>query len=317
MKRALVVGINAYPTAPLHGCVSDAERIHHLLSLNEDGSVNFDARLLTSDNHGLVSRDLLEMQLEQLFMQDADAALFYFSGHGSHNIFGGYLVTQEATRAQQGFAFRDLQTLVLNSKIREITIVLDCCHAGELGNEDLSRNTTVELREGVTIIAACQPTELARETSGGGLFTSLLVDALSGEAADITGKITLAGIYHHIDGLLTAWDQRPLYKAHISQMLPIRTVDPQFRPSELSRITKLFPTIEHEIRLDPAYEKSSESGHTEKERDFAFLQRLRDARLVAVVAPHVHLYTAAMDYGRCRLTPTGRYYWKMIDRHGR
>jgi hypothetical protein len=315
MRKALIVGINDYPTSPLRGCVPDAQRMHQLLAMNGDGTPNFDARLITSENQACVTKGLLEAQLELLLMQDADGAIFYFSGHGSRNILGGYLVTQDATKTNQGFPFHDLQTLVLKSPIREITIILDCCYSGAFGNDTTGDGQRVELREGVTIMAASHPEQLAQENSSGGIFTSLLIDALHGEAADITGKITLAGIYHHIDGLLTAWDQRPLYKAHVSHMLPIRTVQPQFQYHELLRLTTLFPTSDHEIRLSPAYEHSVEPRDHAKEEIFALLQRLRDARLVAPVAPHQHLFTAAVESGRCKLTPNGRFYWKMMSKN--
>ena len=49
MRRALCVGIDDYPGAPLQGCVNDATAMERLLSRDEDGSLNFDTMLLTSD----------------------------------------------------------------------------------------------------------------------------------------------------------------------------------------------------------------------------------------------------------------------------
>lgn len=42
MRKALVVGIDQYPSCPLHGCCNDADSITNILSQNEDGSPNFD-----------------------------------------------------------------------------------------------------------------------------------------------------------------------------------------------------------------------------------------------------------------------------------
>jgi hypothetical protein len=47
MRNALVIGINNYPTAPLTGCINDAEKIAELLNENEDGSKNFNTTILT------------------------------------------------------------------------------------------------------------------------------------------------------------------------------------------------------------------------------------------------------------------------------
>lgn len=45
MRKALVVGIDQYPSCPLHGCCNDADSITNILSQNEDGSPNFDVRI--------------------------------------------------------------------------------------------------------------------------------------------------------------------------------------------------------------------------------------------------------------------------------
>jgi hypothetical protein len=39
MRKALLVGINNYPTSPLTGCVNDANSIANVLESNGDGSV--------------------------------------------------------------------------------------------------------------------------------------------------------------------------------------------------------------------------------------------------------------------------------------
>ncbi|WP_255221015.1 caspase family protein [Herbaspirillum rubrisubalbicans] len=77
MKKALVVGIDAYPTSPLSGCVNDAVSFASTLEKNGDGSPNFSIRLLTS-NDTEVSSSLLSREVRSLFTGDADTALFFF-----------------------------------------------------------------------------------------------------------------------------------------------------------------------------------------------------------------------------------------------
>ena len=89
MRRALVVGVDDYPEAPLAGCVNDARAVEHLLARNHDGSPNFECRLLTSDGHQ-VDRATLLGEIEALFGAEADVALLYFAGHGTENDLGGY-----------------------------------------------------------------------------------------------------------------------------------------------------------------------------------------------------------------------------------
>ena len=60
--------------------------------------MNFDTMLLTSD-HKTVARACLRERIKSLFAQlSADVALLYFSGHGTENDLGGYLVTTDGAR---------------------------------------------------------------------------------------------------------------------------------------------------------------------------------------------------------------------------
>jgi Caspase domain len=81
MKKALVIGIDDYPTNPLAGCVNDAKAIGSILARNGDGSPNFSVLLLTSDKLPITSA-LLESSISDLFKGDADTALLFFAGHG-------------------------------------------------------------------------------------------------------------------------------------------------------------------------------------------------------------------------------------------
>src|SRR5581483_10381204 len=100
-RRALVVGIDDYTQGPLSGCVNDANAIADLLRTHEDGSPNFHCQELTAPPTDITKARLTE-KLEELFAHPADVALFYFSGHGTANNLGGYLVTRDARRYSEG-----------------------------------------------------------------------------------------------------------------------------------------------------------------------------------------------------------------------
>src|SRR4051794_3832397 len=133
MRRALLVGINHYESAPLSGCIDDARRMERLLRRHDDGGVNFDTHLLTSDRE-MVTRARLRESLDNLFADPADVALLYFSGHGTENDLGGYLVTSDATLYNEGVALADVLALANGaSHISEVAIIVDSCHSGWLG----------------------------------------------------------------------------------------------------------------------------------------------------------------------------------------
>jgi hypothetical protein len=321
MKRALIVGIDDYPTAPLHVCVQDARRIGALLALNGDSSRNFDCELLCSGNGIAITRKLLWDRIEHLLSPKASSAFFYFSGHGSINLLGGYLITQDGTKDSPGIAFHDLIQMVQRSAVPEITLVIDCCYSGELGNTTGANTELAVLREGVSILTASTPAQVSMTGFNGSVFSNILAHALSGEAADLLGSITVASIYYHADSLLTAWDQRPMFKCHLSEMAPLRQVAPKIPLATLRKLTELFPTIDHEIQLDPEFENDKSfalgqptSVNRQKEALFDILQSMRNVNLMEPCPPHVKLYFAAIQSGRCKLTQLGQFYWRMVRR---
>jgi hypothetical protein len=315
MRRALCVGIDSYPFGALQGCVSDATRLAAVLRRHEDGTPNFDPHLLVSSNSRSdreVTRSILREAIDALFKHPADLALLSFSGHGTENDLGGYLVTQDAKRYDEGVAMTDVITMANNSRASEVVILLDCCHSGHLGNVGTIDNTKALLREGVSILTASRGAQVSVEDAGGGLFTSLVVDALSGGAADIRGDVTAPGVYSYLEAALGAWDQRPLFKSHVSQLVPLRRCDPAVDLSLLRELPKLFPLPAEDFPLSPSFEPTSDRPKKAKMAIFRQLQTLCRAHLVVPVGTP-HMYDAAMKSKACRLTASGRYYWRLAD----
>jgi len=139
MRRALVIGIDDYPSSQLRGCVNDANAIATVLEKNGDGSPNFDVRLLTSPNDS-IGRTNLRKAIDELFGTRCDAALFYFSGHGLIKSTGGYMVTTDAQRYDEGVSMDELLSLANASLAQDKIIILDCCHSGAAGTPAINEN---------------------------------------------------------------------------------------------------------------------------------------------------------------------------------
>jgi hypothetical protein len=320
-RRALFIGIDDYPTDALNGCVKDAKAMFRLLEKHESGKPNFTCKLLVLSDGKPVTKERMQNAIEELFAHEADAALLYFSGHGSKNIYGGYFVSQDGTLATPGVAFKDILRLVKDSPVKEVTIIADCCHSGALGNTGDRRTKTVKIREGVSILTASTSDQFAWGNEFGGVFTSIIVNALEGQAADIRGIITAASIYYQADSLLTAWEQRPMFKSHLSRMKPLRRVKPKYPTSKLRKIREYFPTLDFEFRLSPEFEPDKSNMPPErrninkaKEAMFSELQAMRALGLVEPKPPHKHMYFAALESGRCRLTRLGQFYWWLVEK---
>jgi hypothetical protein len=314
MRRALCVGIDEYAAARLEGCVNDARRMAATLSRNQDNSPNFDCRLLVAPSGGprdAVTRASLREHLHQLFRDPADVCLFFFAGHGTVNNLGGYLATQDSARFDEGVALSEVLQMANDSPVGEVVVVLDSCFSGWMGNEPIANNMAV-LREGLSILTASRGDQMSVEVGGGGLFTSLVVDALEGGAADILGEVSVPAIYAYVEGALGAWAQRPLFKSHVSKVIDLRCCTPPISRDVLRRIPELFPLPAEDFPLDPSFEPTSQTAVPANVTRFADLQALTRVHLVTPIDA-AHMYDAAMTSTSCRLTPSGRYYWRLAS----
>ncbi len=311
MRRALIVGIDEYPECPLQGCVNDAVRLEGVLSKHHDCRPNFQCEVITSPSTS-ITRPILRQKISELFKDEADIAFLHFSGHGTVNGLGGYLVTTDFTDYDVGIPMTEILAMANASPVHERFITLDCCHSGAFGLVPAVTNDKVFLSEGVSVITATRPGQQALEEGGGGVFTSLLVEALDGGAAGLLGEVTAASLYAYIDNALGAWDQRPLFRSNVSRLVQLREAAPRIDRSLLQRITEFFPLPAEELPLSPNHEPSAEPHDDDKETRFRDLIRLRHAGLVEPNCEE-DMYYAAMNSRSCSLTTLGRYYWRLVS----
>ena len=318
-RKALIVGIDSYNAASLQGCVRDAKLIKSILSKHENRRPNFQC-FQAADENGVVTRAILKRKITDLFEGTADVALLYFAGHGIANNLGGFLVTQDAVRHDEGVSMQDILSLANKAEgIKEIIVLLDCCNSGYFGTTLTLPNDFALLRDGVAVLTASRADQPAIETGSGGIFTKLLISALSGGASDILGKITIASVYSYVDQVMGVWGQRPLFKANISTLISLRDCKPCVPLQELRMLRRDFPTPEFDFKLDPSYEPNKSDPefaavvgprNSKHENIFKRLQKFRAARLLVPVGED-HMYYAAMRKKSCKLTSLGQLYWQL------
>ena len=327
-KKALVVGIDDYGSISLNGCCNDANSICNILSNNadENATPNFGVKCITIP-HGSgksLTKGQLKSYIEECFSSDSDISLFYFSGHGSIDGCGGYLVTTDYSRNDYGVSMNDILTIVNRSKCKNKIVILDCCHAGFLGQDSVTGGECTTINEGVTILSACRNKETSLEINGHGVFTSLLLEALSGCAADLLGNITPGSIYAYVDRALGPWGQRPVFKTNITSFVSIRNVKPAIDIKTLRNICTLFTTVDSEINLDPSFEYTNSNdvehkvlepyANAENVTMFKQLQKLEGVGLV-IPKGEEHMYWAAMHSKSCALTSLGKQYWLLAKKN--
>jgi hypothetical protein len=311
MKKALVVGINNYPNANLTGCVNDANAMANVLETNGDGSPNFSIKLLTSPDT-TIDRSLLRENIENLFSGDCDIALLYFSGHGYIKSTGGYIVTTDFKKYDEGVSMDEILSLANQSKTKDKVVILDCCHSGAFGSPNITGNNLANLSDGLSVITASRDAESALEINGSGVFTSLVVDALQGGASDLRGHITPGSIYAYVDQALGAWDQRPIFKTNVSRFTSLRHIAPPISLSTMREICNYFPNPKDQHALDPSYEFTSNNPNPTNVQILKNLQKFESVGLVKPVDEE-HMYFAAINSKSCRLTALGYQYWRLVN----
>jgi hypothetical protein len=327
MRKALIVGIDYYAhVKPLSGCVRDANAVTAVLERHADGTINFATpRVLTcSCASDIVPKTELKDAVRELFQDDAEIALFYFAGHGHIEDTGGFLCASDCRSGDDGFSLAELMTLASQSRARNKVLILDSCHSGIAGDRPTARGFA-EINEGMTILTASTSDQYAAEVLGGGagVFTTLLVDALSGAAANLVGDVTPGSVYAHIDQSLGPWAQRPVFKTNVKTFVSLRKATPPISLADLQAIATHFPRSGHVFQLDPAYEpeRSEEQKidpaipppDPQKTPVFAVLQSYVKVNLVRPVgAPH--MWHAAMQSKFCELTVLGEHYRTLVEK---
>lgn len=322
MRKALIVGINHYDNAnQLTGCENDAAVVTSVLRLHEDGRHNF---TIIRPREDIKTKQGLLKEIETLFAgnTETEAALFYFSGHGGYDNQkkDGFIVTTDCIHLYM----REILDIVNASKCRNRLVLLDSCHAGAMGNI----TSIAALNEGVTILSASKSDEVSLDGPEHGVFTYLLLNALRGGAADLTGHVTAGGVYAYIDKALGPCGQRPVFKTNTAQFMSLRESEPPIDRRILRKLPDYFATQEVSYHLNPSFEFTNVKDGVHRNQEpyalddnVAVFKDLQALNRVGLVSPNCddlpaekqHMYFAAMESKSCKLTPIGRFYWQLAD----
>jgi Caspase domain len=306
-RKALVVGMSNYRgEKELRACVNDANEVSNLLKKNWDNTGNFQVlKKLNPD-----STEELLVALNDLFKDPNEVALFYFSGHGILNAMGtANIATLDATHDLSGIPMSYILGLANKSPALNRIIILDCCFSGSIA-EPQKFYQSEPLCQGVTVLTACSEFEAAIALNEFSTFTSLMIEALKGGAADLNGEITPGSIYSFIDQAMGTWDQRPMFKTNVTGFISLRQVEPPISFDVLMNLIVHFEYPTSEIPLDKRHEHTAPEADPDLTTKFQELQKLARVGLVIPIGEK-HMYWAAMNNKSCKLTPLGRHYWRL------
>jgi hypothetical protein len=329
-RRALLVGINTYAMAGanLKAPVADVGEMFTRLERNYDREPNYHCRVLADkmETGGPITRASLRRAIKDLFANLKGDALFYYSGHGALTGVDGWLVTSDAEPDDLGVPLAELfNEATAATTVQNVVVILDCCHAGSGGNVPFGNPggaPVAAIREDLTVIAASRDVQPAYEAGGHSLFTTAVIDALDGGAADHMGWVTAASIYAYVERRFTSWSgQRPVYKSHATHSHVVRECAPLIERQKLHELVKLFPALDHKYALDPEHDPEDENGNIkgtpnpEKLRVSMLMKEYRDAGLVKASVAGEQFYWTARRSHTLELTGRGREYWALVTRN--
>jgi hypothetical protein len=312
-KKALLIGNNAYKNARnLRGCHNDVVKMKEVLETHGKGDPNFSVM-----DYQDLNNEIIQREITALLNRKAVYALFYFSGHGRVVEGEGFICGTDADHSSNfGVSMNWLSEQINASKIPEVTVILDCCHAGEFGggkgeDEQVSQIELTTLRKGVTVLAATTADDVAAEYGGKGIFTSLLYDGLKGAAADILGHVNPVGLYYCAESILNPWQQRPVFKTFVDQMTPLRYCIPAVE----KKITRQLDDPNYFVRKDTEIKLSPSIFRGESEdRDTVMRLSYFEKSGLLECPDGKTLYQAIQDGDSCRLSPYGKYVWELARR---
>jgi hypothetical protein len=319
MKKALIIGIDHYKAeiTNLNSCVSSAKSISKLLSRNEglnatEGDLNFDCKVLTSSEKSdspQITRVALKENCKALFEdEEADIALFYFSGYGFNDQLGVYLVTEDNEQYDEGVSLSDLMIYANNSSIKEINIILDNHFINEYQDKGVVENQFAFLRKGISILSVKNYKN--KKTN---LFAELMETTLKGANADILGHVTFIEIYEQTVDILNGLNYSVTFKSNASRLTVLRKTIPKISYANLSNIRSYFKSPHYRFSLDKEHIPSQKLGKIDKQKDYKNLQQMVKYGLVKPVNAD-HLYYAAFNEKHCKLTQRGQQYWDLLER---
>jgi signal transduction histidine kinase len=234
-RYALVIGIAEYtsPLKRLSKPATDAEAVAQ--RLKQHGNFQ-EVKLLNAEVtrkgkvQGRVTREKLEQALSCFLQEQAvkSEALVYFTGHGitvseSLGAKRGYLATSDCVIEAEGdeiieqrraITLDSLNTLIRNSDLSSLVVLLDCCHSGYFLERNLVEQTLTAFisHKDYYLIAACQEFEQAwaKKSHENSVFTGALLGGLASENADTEGQVSGDRLFDFIARELKGSGQEPI-----------------------------------------------------------------------------------------------------------
>ena len=254
-RDALIVGINQYQNLPgLTAAAQDAEGIANTLETYGGFRVRRLPEVIETQRPKVgqqtpVSAQQLENSLIRLLLPKGDhipeTVFFYFSGHGLQRDMGireGYLATSDTQpdTSNSGLSLSWLRRIIKHSPVRQILVVLDCCHSGEfLSLKDEAWQGSDG--QSYLFMAASREYEEAYESlnSSYSVLTQAILTGLVPQQSG-SARVTSTDLIAFVANQLSSELQQPLFEQGGSEILITYQAErPRTKSESISIISRL------------------------------------------------------------------------------
>ncbi|MEM9477048.1 MAG: hypothetical protein AAGA71_17275 [Pseudomonadota bacterium] len=205
----------------------------------------------------------------------------------------------------------EIQTMAQSSKVPTNTIIIESCNSGAFG-ESAQQVTTMS--DGMTLMGSSTRDRASMMSPNSmSVFSSPVVAALEGGAANTRGHVSASSIYAYVDASLGEWSQRPIYKSHAKRVDPRRNCAPQCTDMELREIVTCFLDPKDTYAPSQEHEETTDVAVGDKFTVFKQMKKSQTAGLLSPVDPNqMDLYGVAMSSEKTRLPELGRFYHAFV-----
>lgn len=217
---ALLVTIGEFPGSSgmlraLPGTPEDGRRVRNWLDTQHGADVNVIAMAWPPDRPATgqspINKSAVESRITDLLTATSagmrDRLFVYCSGHGRFNVAQPAMPALYCAQHRRSLpdlfcSFNWIPLLTALPAYREYLFFFDCCNDFQTDPLPALVIPDVELRAdrpAVLLVTAAQPGEQAIEQDGGGLFTDVLLEAISGSAGSVgSEEITAANLVDYL-----------------------------------------------------------------------------------------------------------------------
>jgi Caspase domain/TIR domain len=231
-EQALLIGVSQYQHVSSLPQTEDVPGLRKVL-VSPDHCAYPGERVATLEE-GAATREAILAALDELRSQASapgSRTLFYFSGHGARGPDGtSYLLPVDARKedlAATAISARELSRR-LDRCAGEVTVMLDCCFAGGMGDAiaasldevasfDAALCDTVGSRNRV-LLAACRPYQGARVSRDAphGQFTGYVIQGLYGKASTDGLGVTVQQLFDYVQKHIVCWGRDAQHASFIA-----------------------------------------------------------------------------------------------------